>query len=99
MTRAVVIYGDKRIGGAIREGITSAELETVRAENRRLQAVNGVRCEGDAKRWERTRKKLARKYAVRPVGRVEGALLGMWAYVWLMIVGAYDYLSAWNREA
>ena len=99
MTRAVVIYGDRQIGNAIREGITSAELDMVRAENRRLNAINGVRAEGDEKRWPEIQADLARTYTVKRHGVVYRTLLLAWAMLWLEIMGAYEYLSAWNREA
>ena len=98
MTRTLVIYGDQTLGGAIGDGITTAELEQVRAENKRLSAVNGVRSEGDQKRWKRQQRRLARKYTVQPVGRVRGAILGVWGLVWLYIVAAWRYLDEWNRE-
>lgn len=98
MTRAVVIYGDRRIGGAIREGITSAELDMVRAENRRLNAINGVRAEGDDKRWERTRRRLARKYRIKTHGRAYTLALLAWALTWAWIFDTAEYLSGSARE-
>ena len=97
MNRALVIYGDKQIGAAIANGLTTKELELVRAENKRLNAVNGVRSEADKKRWERARRKLARKYKVKPAGRVGGAILGVYALTVLAVHRAYDYFSGWNR--
>ena len=98
MTRTLVIYGDQTLGGAIGDGITSAELEQVRAENRRLNAVNGVRSEGDLKRWRRQQRRLARKYTVQPVGRLRGAVLGVYGLVVLYVAAAWRYLDEWNRE-
>lgn len=98
--RAIVIKsaGDGSLAGAIVEGITARELETVRAENERLNALHGVRCEGDRKRWERTKRRLARKYSVKPVGRVRGAILGLWGLLWYKVDGAVKYMQRWNRE-
>lgn len=99
MNRALVIYGDRRIGGAIADGMAVRELAQVRSEIRRLNAVNGVRAEGDARRWERTKRRLARKYTTAPVGKVHGAILGAWALVWLTALGWIEYFQRWNREA
>lgn len=105
MNRAIVVktYGDQQIAGAIVDGmnrvpaINAAELETVKAECARLQAVNGVRAVGDQKRWNKTRKKLTRKYSVKPVGRLYGAILGAWALLWVSLLGWVEYFREWNR--
>lgn len=108
MTRAVVIktYGNPQIGGALVDAVSrkvipldEGELKTVKAELARLNAVNGVRVYGDEKRWNKTRRRLARKYSTKPVGAARGAILGGWALVWSVIFGAARYLQAWNREA
>ena len=99
MTRALVIYGDPAIGGALAQGMTTRELALARAELRRMQARDGVRRYGDTRRWEDVRGELADKYTTRPVGRVRGAILGAWALTWLWVLGWYKYLSAWNRGA
>lgn len=98
MTRALVIYGDRRIGGAIADGMTARELALVKAELRKMQARDGVRREGDARRWQDVREELAAKYSIRPHGRLYGAILGAWALLWLGIFAEYAKLSAWNRE-
>ena len=99
MNRALVIYGDRTIGNAISGGIVSAELERVQAENRHLNAVVGVRREMDAKRWKRTKRRLARKYRIKPVGRLEGAILAVWGgLLWLEIYEWYQYMSKLNRR-
>lgn len=105
MTRAVVIktYGDPEIAGAIVEGMAQGarlnerELEVVRAENVRLNALNGVRSYGDSVRWESVSGALAVKYSIKTHGRLYGAILGAWACLWLGIVEWYEYLSTWNR--
>ena len=63
MNRALVIRtaGDAEIAAAISEGINAVELRNVRAEYAKLQARDGVRCEGDERRWQRTKRRLARK--------------------------------------
>ena len=100
MKRATVIKlaGDSSLAGAIVEGMTVRELDAVRAENRRLNALNGVRREGDDRRWERTRRRLARKYSIKPVGRVRGAILGLWGLLWYKVFGVVRYMQRWNRE-
>jgi hypothetical protein len=93
----VTIKGDPRMGAAIAEGAATVELRAVKAEYAKLQAVDAVRREGDDRRWERTRRRLARKYSIKPVGRARGAILGVWALIWLTLIGMADYLTAWNR--
>lgn len=97
MNRALVIYGDKRIGGAIADGLTTKELEMVRAENRRLNAVNGVRSYGDSVRWESVSGALAAKYSTRPAKPFIGAILGVYALMWCAIFAAFAYLQERNR--
>ena len=99
MSRAVVIktYGDSAICNAITQGITSAELETVRAENRRLNAVNGVRSKADEKRWKRKKRKLANKYRVKPLGPVRGTLMAYYGLAVWLVHGAFEYIWEWNR--
>ena len=99
MTRAMVIRtaGDAQIATALAEGMNAVELQRVRRECARLQAQVGVRRYCDDMRWERTRRRMAKKYAVKPVGRVRGAILGVWGLLWLGIDAAYRKLDAWNR--
>ena len=94
-----IIKGDPSWGAAIADGVNAVQLRAVQAELNKLQAREGVRTEADKKRWERTRRRLARKYTVKPVGRARGAVLGAWALLWTGIFGAFAYLRAWNREA
>lgn len=93
-----IIKGDPSWGAAIADGVNAVQLRAVQAELNKLQAVEGVRAEADKKRWERTRRKLARKYSTKPVGRARGAILGVWGLLWTVIFGWYAKLSAWNRE-
>lgn len=97
MNRALVIYGDKRIGNAIADGLTTKELEIVKAENRRLNALNGVRSYGDSVRLETACKALAVKYSTKPTKPVLAAILGAWALLWCAIFAAFAYLQEWNR--
>ena len=86
MTRAMVIRtaGDAQIATALAEGMNAVELQRVRRECAKLQAQVGVRRYCDDMRWERTRRRLARKYKVEPVGRIRGALLGVVGMIVLM---------------
>ena len=93
----ITIKGDPKFGAAIAEGAATTELRAVKAEYARLQAVDAIRREGDDRRWERTRRRLARKYSTKPVGRARGAILGVWALIWLTLIGMADYLTALNR--
>jgi hypothetical protein len=94
----ITIKGDPTMGAAIAEGAAMVELRTVKAEYAKLQARNAVRSEADKKRWERTRKRLARKYSTKPVGHVRGAVLTAWACVWLAVYSVGEYLVEWNRR-
>ena len=94
-----IIKGDPAWGAAIADGVNAVQLRAVQAELNKLQAVEGVRAEADKKRWERTRRKLARKYSSEPVGRAKGAILGVWGLFWYKVFGIVEQLQAWNREA
>ena len=85
---------DPRVAGAITEGVSTVQLRAVQQEYHRLQALDGVRRNGDAIRWERTRRRLARKYQVRPMGRLRGAVLGAWALAWYGLVRISERLSS-----
>ena len=80
------------------EGAATVELRAVKAENEKLHAKDGVRAIADEKRWQRTRKRLARKYYTPPMNPVRGAILTAWAMLWLGIFNAFDFLKAWNRR-
>lgn len=102
MRRAVVIrYGDPDTANAIADGMARAlddgELEIVKAENRRLNALNGVRSYGDSVRLETACKALAVKYSTKPTKPVLAAILGAWALLWCAIFAAFAYLQEWNR--
>jgi len=89
---------DPRFAMGIAEGVNAVELRVVKAEYAKLQAKDGVRREGDDRRWERTRRRLARKYSTKPVGRARGAILGGWALFWTVIYNVYEHFSEINRE-
>jgi hypothetical protein len=95
----ITIKGDLTMGAAIAEGAATVELRAVKAEYARLQAVDAIRREGDDRRWERTRRRLARKYSTKPVGRVRGAVLTAWACLWMAVYGMAEYLMEWNRRS
>lgn len=106
MNRAIVVktYGDQQIAGAIVDGmnrvpaINAAELEMVRAENVRLKALTGVRSYGDSVRLETACKALAVNNSVKPVGRLYGAILGLWALLWYEVAQWVEYFKVWNRS-
>ena len=99
MSRTVEIKtADPRMAAAIAEGASVVELRAVKAENEKLHAKDGVRAIADEKRWQRTRKRLARKYYTPPMNPVRGAILTVWAMLWLGIFNIYDQLSAWTRK-
>ena len=92
------IKGDPRMAAAIAEGANAVALRDLQERYDKLQARYGVRLYGDDKRWERTRRRLARKYRIEPVGRVKGAILGVWGLCILGVDAAYKRLAAWNRS-
>lgn len=106
MRRAVVVklYGDADLAAQIAEPMTrvipvdDGQMQMVIAENKRLNALNGVRSYGDSVRWQTVSDALAVKYQVKRHGRLYGAVLGVWGLLWYGIYAAYDYLSAWNRR-
>ena len=79
------------------EGAATVELRAVREELGKLQVRDAVRREGDDRRWERTRRRLARKYSIKPVGRARGAILGLWGLLWLEVAEWRQYFENWNR--
>lgn len=108
MAHALVIkqIGDPEVCSAIVDGMTrtiittdQTELNEVKQEIARLKAESDLRSYGDSRRFQRAKRELARKYYTPPMNPVKGAILGVWAMLWLGIYNAYGYLSAWNRES
>ena len=89
---------DPHMAAGIAEGAATVALRTMERENRQLKAREGVRREADAKRWQRTQKRLARKYTVKPVGKARGAVLGAWALVWTVLLGMTDFAVRGARK-
>ena len=89
----ITIKGDPRMGAAIAEGAAVVELREVREELGRVKAREGVRAEAENRRWERTKRRLARKYSTEPMGRLYGAILVGWACVWLALVSFSEYVT------
>ena len=107
MKRAVVVklYGDTDMAAQIAEPMTKVipvddgQMRMVIAENKRLNALNGVRSYGDSVRWQTVADALAVKYQVKRHGRLYGAILGGWACVWLALVSFSAYMMDLNRRA
>ena len=89
---------DPRMAAGIAEGAATVALRTMEKENRQLKAREGVRRQGDAKRWQRTQRRLARKYTVKPVGKARGAVLGAWALVWTVLLRMTDFAVRGARK-
>ena len=89
---------DPHMAAGIAEGAATVALRTMERENRQLKAREGVRARADEKRWQRTKKRLARKYTVKPVGRARGAILGAWALVWTVLLGMTDFAVRGARK-
>ena len=99
MNRQITIKtADPHMAAGIAEGAATVALRTMERENRQLKAREGVRREADAKRWQRTQKRLARKYTVKPVGKARGAVLGAWALVWTVLLGMTDFAVRGARK-
>lgn len=105
MNRAIVIktYGDNEIAGAIADGVTQMipvvddEYSTLKVRYAQMRDKAEIRAYGDEKRFRRARKQLARKYAVRPHGRVYNAVMGAYGLACLVVDSVYRRMSAWNR--
>lgn len=105
MTRAVVIktVGDPRIAGAIVDGMNRnieplnereyKALKTELARLRQVEARDAVRAYGDSVRWETVCKALEVKYSTKSHGRIYGAIVGTWAYIWDELLSMSEYLS------
>jgi hypothetical protein len=93
------MYGDADMAAQIAEPMTrvipvdDGRMQMVIAENKRLNALNGVRAYGDAVRWQTVADAMAVKYAVKRHGRLYGAILGGWACVWLALVSFSEYVT------
>ena len=97
MANITIKTADTQIAEAIAEGAAAVELRAVKAEYAKLQAKDAVRSEADKRRWERTRRRLARKYTTRPIGRLRGAILGLWGLFWLEVAEWRQFFADWNR--
>ena len=97
MANITIKTADPQIAEAITEGAAAVELRAVKAEYAKLQAKDAVRSEADKRRWERTRRRLARKYTTRPIGRLRGAILGVWGLLWLEVDEWRQYFERINR--
>ena len=97
-SRITIKTSDPHMAAGIAEGAATVALRTMERENRQLKAREGVRARADEKRWQRTQKRLARKYTVKPVGRARGAVLGAWALVWTVLLGMTDFAVRGARK-
>lgn len=105
MKKCVVVklYGNMEDAPKIAEPFTKVipvddgRMQMVIAENKRLNALNGVRSYGDAVRFEDVQKALAVKYPTEHHGRLYGAIWGFIGYLVLAMDGWYQYFRAWNR--
>ena len=105
--RVVVIktVGNTDMGAPIADALTrvipmedSEALAAMKAENEQLKARDGVRRDGDDKRWEETRARLAAEYGVKRHGAAYQRLLLGWAMLWLGILDWFRFFQTWNRE-
>lgn len=101
MNRVVIVkmYGDMADAQKIAEPFTKVipvddgKMQMVIAENKRLNALNGVRAYGDSVRWQTVADALAVKYQPKHHGRLYEAILGTWACLWLALVSMSEYLT------
>ena len=100
MTKAIVIktYGDEQMADAMAGAIIDAttkriirldedELATVKAEVVRLRDKTELRAYGDNKRLKLAQQEMARKYTVKPAGRLAGVLWGLYGLMLVMWEG------------
>ena len=101
MKKCVVVklYGNMEDAPKIAEPFTQVipvddgQMQMVIAENKRLNALNGVRSYGDSVRWQTVADALAVKYQPKHHGRLYEAILGGWACLWLALVSMSEYLT------
>lgn len=84
MANVEIKTSDPALAAGIAEGVNAVALRDLQERYGKLkercdklQARYGVRLYGDDRRWARTKRKLARKYKVKPVGRVKAVWLGL----------------------
>lgn len=97
MANITIKTADPHLAGAIAEGANAVELREMREELGKLIAREGVRTEAANKRWRSVQRRLARKYSTKPIGRLHGAILGLWGLLWLGVHEWAEFLRAWNR--
>lgn len=101
MKKCVVVklYGNMEDAPKIAELFTKVipvddgQMQMVIAENKRLNALNGVRSYGDSVRWQTVANALAVKYQPKRHGRLYEAILTAWACMWLALVSMSEYLT------
>lgn len=101
MKKCVVVklYGNMEDAPKIAEPFTKVipvddgQMQMVIAENKRLNALNGVRSYGDSVRYEAACKALAVKYANKPMGWLHEAILTAWACIWYGLYTLAEYLT------
>lgn len=101
MKKCVVVklYGNMEDAPKIAEPFTKVipvddgQMQMVIAENKRLNALNGVRAYGDSVRWQTVADALAVKYQPKHHGRLYEAILAGWACLWLALVSMSEYLT------
>ena len=98
MAYVKITTNDPRFAVGLTEGTNAIELQWVSAENERLKAREGVRRQGDDRRWQRTQRRLERKYSVRPIGKVRKALLVSWALAWYSVYTMGEHLVDMSRR-
>ena len=77
MANIEIRTSDPAMAAGIAEGVNAVALRDLQERYDRLQARYGVRLYGDDLRWARTKRRLARKYRVEPVGRIKAVWLGL----------------------
>ena len=99
MNRAIVIktYGDRQIGGAIADGVKRGSKRE--ASDGTREAVRRVAMhQHTPEEWAVMTAKARYDYGQDPPQNpLCGAVMGLWALVWLEIAGWIDYLQRWNR--
>ena len=78
--------------------LNADDYALMREELAKLRTEQGLRAWGDTRRFKAVKRELARKYTVKPVKGLKGAILGVYGLYLETVRYCYERLSAWNRE-
>ena len=89
---AIKTGGDPEISAALAAGIDQATASSLHRQS--SEAVRRVAMmRHTPEEWAEMLEDAQYEYRVRPVGRALGAVLGVWALVWSVLIGMTDALT------